>query len=129
METNKEHYAKEIIEIALQRKSIGVLNGKPLSCDAVNCDECDLSDFGCMSVKEWGNAEYHEPVPELTELEIEELTYISHAQPGAYIRYYTDDGWFAETNGFIRSLMYEYETLNKEKDYFIKDLLEVQNAK
>lgn len=41
--TNREKYAKEILNIACAGKRIAVKNGVPCDCSATECGECDLS--------------------------------------------------------------------------------------
>lgn len=127
---NKEFWAKEIVEIALNSDcTVGVIDGKPCSCNITNCSDgrCQFSGH-CITrptLKEWGNAEYHEPVPKLTELEVEELTYISHAIPNAKITGYGWDNrsWYAMNGDYFKPLMYQYENLDKTKQYDVGDLL------
>lgn len=62
--TNREKYAKEILDIVCANKDIAVKNGVPCDCSAINCDECDLNRSGskCHDVfVEWCNSEYGEP--------------------------------------------------------------------
>ncbi len=40
--TNREKYAKEILNIACAGKRIAVKNGVPCDCSATDCGECDL---------------------------------------------------------------------------------------
>ena len=62
--TNREKYAKEILNIACAGKRIAVKNGVPCDCSATDCGECDLShgDGHCSGeLVEWCNSEYVEP--------------------------------------------------------------------
>lgn len=61
---NKEKYAQEIVEIAINGNSIAIVNNKPCSCDNIEwCSNCDLI-RGCNScdelLKQWANSEYKE---------------------------------------------------------------------
>lgn len=63
---NKEKYHDEIFEIACERGSIAVKNGKPVPCQVIACRECDLIAkqewADChASRKIWCNSEYEEP--------------------------------------------------------------------
>lgn len=62
--TNKEHYAKEILDIACTGSSIAVTKtGKLLACDKCHCCDCAFySGTTCGNMcKEWCNSEYKEP--------------------------------------------------------------------
>lgn len=62
--TNREKYAKEILDIACAGKRIAVKNGVPCDCSATDCGECDLShgDGHCSGeLVEWCNSKYIEP--------------------------------------------------------------------
>ena len=60
--TNREKYAKEILDIACAGEPVAVKNGVPCMCDAISCDECDLNnDAGCSNnLARWCNSEYVE---------------------------------------------------------------------
>ena len=71
---NKEKYAKEIAELAVNNEIIALKDNKPISCPEIKCDDCGRnSKSGCVShiLTEWANSEYKEPV--LTEEEKEYL--------------------------------------------------------
>lgn len=56
---NKEKFAKEIIEIAITRENIGVINGKPCVCKSIACDDCDFHIVACaQELEKWANSEY-----------------------------------------------------------------------
>lgn len=58
---NKEKFAKEIIEIVTNGKDLGVVNGRPYSCDEICCADCDFHCDTCSGgIKEWANSEYKE---------------------------------------------------------------------
>lgn len=73
---NKEKYAKEIAEIAVNNETIALKDNKPISCRKIKCNDCGkhVLDYGCSIKKltEWANSEYKEPV--LTEEEKEYLS-------------------------------------------------------
>lgn len=59
--TNKEKFAKEIIEIACIGESLAVINGIPAVCIGTMCGECDFLGKSCNEkIKEWANSEYVE---------------------------------------------------------------------
>lgn len=77
--TNYEKYREEIIKILSYGPNSGLAlrNGKPRSCNSLNCDQCDWGSKAarvCIekdyenAVAEWLNAEYVEP-PKLTKAE------------------------------------------------------------
>ena len=58
---NIEKYRDQIIEIVSENSTIGVKNGKPVSCNSISCSECDLSnDYeNCnQATVEWYLEEY-----------------------------------------------------------------------
>nr|WP_142411409.1 hypothetical protein [Clostridium sp. Marseille-P7770] len=58
---NKEKFAKEIVELAVNVKDVGVVNGKPCSCSDTFCADCDFHCDTCTEeLKEWANSEYKE---------------------------------------------------------------------
>ena len=62
--TNKEKYAKEILELAANTGMFGLKNGKPALCKDIKCGECDFYDKSykaCKSFRKWLNSEYVEP--------------------------------------------------------------------
>ena len=62
--TNREKYAKEILNIACAGKRIAVKNGVPCDCSATDCGKCDLGqgDSHCSGeLVEWCNSKYIEP--------------------------------------------------------------------
>lgn len=61
--TNREKYAKEILDIACGGTPIAVKNGVLCACDGtIRCDECDLhDDYNCgANTIKWCNSEYIE---------------------------------------------------------------------
>lgn len=61
--TNREKYAKEILDIACTGSAIGLKDGKPFAC-SVGCSTCEFFGHrgGCKKgVEEWSNSEYVEP--------------------------------------------------------------------
>ena len=62
--TNREKYAKKILDIVCAGKRIAVKNGVPCDCSATDCGECDLGqgDSHCSGeLVEWCNSKYIEP--------------------------------------------------------------------
>lgn len=60
---NKEKYAKEIINFACYG-AFGVKNNRPVSCDSIPCEDCDLYSYNdlCEDARaKWLNSEYVEP--------------------------------------------------------------------
>ena len=73
---NKEKYAKEIAEIAVNNETIALKDNKPISCRKITCNDCgkNVHGYGCYTKKltEWANSEYKEPI-----LTKEEKAYLS----------------------------------------------------
>ncbi len=75
---NKEKYAKEIVEIAINSGELGVVNNKPVNCDEIECSECDFACKKCNeNVLKWANSEYIEQ-PKLTPEERRFCEYIKN---------------------------------------------------
>ena len=73
---NKEKYAEEIAEIAVNNETIALKDNKPISCRKIKCNDCGkhVIDYGCSMKKltEWANSKYKEPI--LDEVEKEYLS-------------------------------------------------------
>lgn len=71
--TNKEKYAKEILDIACSGSPIALKNGVPCMCDATSCGECDFNNFaGCDSkLIKWCEAEYIGPAIDWSKVPID----------------------------------------------------------
>lgn len=62
---NREKFAEQIIDIALQRKGIAVnlTSGEPCNCTEIRCPEClfEGKSKGCrVLLREWAEKEYEE---------------------------------------------------------------------
>ena len=63
---NKEKYAKEILDIACNGDSIGMMNGILYPCNTIkSCKHCDFYDIETKilcteNIKDWANSEYKE---------------------------------------------------------------------
>ena len=70
---NKEKYAKEIAEIAVNNETIALKDNKPISCRKIKCIDCEqnVHGYGCSMKKltEWANSEYKEPILDEAEKE------------------------------------------------------------
>ena len=70
---NKEKYAKEIAEIAVNSESIALKDNKPISCKKIKCNDCGrhVTDYGCSMKKltEWANSEYKKSILDEAEKE------------------------------------------------------------
>ena len=70
---NKEKYAKEIAEIAVNNETIALKDNKPISCRKIKCIDCEqnVPGYGCSMKKltEWANSEYKEPILDEAEKE------------------------------------------------------------
>ena len=68
---NKEKYAKEIAEIAVNNETIALKDNKPISCSKIKCIDCEQNVPGCgcsmKKLTEWANSECKEDI--LTEKE------------------------------------------------------------
>lgn len=71
---NKEKYAKEIAELAVNNEIIALKDNKPMSCPEIKCNDCERnSKSGCSRhiLTEWANSEYKKLI--LDEVEKEYL--------------------------------------------------------
>lgn len=63
---NKEKYAKEIVELAVNNGTIALKDNKPISCSKIHCNDCGkrVHGYGCSMKKltEWANSKYKEPI-------------------------------------------------------------------
>lgn len=70
---NKEKYAKEIVEIAINNGTIALKDNKPISCSKIKCIDCEQNVPGCgcsmKKLTEWANSEYKEPILDEAEKE------------------------------------------------------------
>ena len=63
--TNREKYAKEILDIVCEGKRIAVKNGVPCDCSATDCGECDLGqgDSHCSGeLVDWSKVPIDTPI-------------------------------------------------------------------
>ncbi len=61
---NREKFAEQIIDIAIQRNKIAVnlTSGEPCACREIKCSECLFGGRNCeVSLREWAEKEYEEP--------------------------------------------------------------------
>lgn len=60
--TNREKFAKEILDIACNGDSIAMIeSGHIVSCSRINCNNCLFCDVNCKEkVREWAESEYIE---------------------------------------------------------------------
>lgn len=70
---NKEKYAKEIVEIAINNGTIALKDNKPISCIKIKCIDCEQNVPGCgcsmKKLTEWANSEYKEQILDEAEKE------------------------------------------------------------
>lgn len=66
--TNKEKYGDGIIELAVNKLSLGLKGGKLTLCSKIRCEDCDFNEEstddckgGAYGFREWLNSEYVEP--------------------------------------------------------------------
>lgn len=67
---NREKYAQEIVQIALDGGPMALVNGKPLSCFDTKCVNCDLEDL-CSLDGAYGVKKHRAAVREWAEKEAE----------------------------------------------------------
>lgn len=62
MMTNKEKYAKEILDIVCNGSNVAIIENKPCKCDTCSCDICEIhKNPNCdVNFAEWCKKEYQE---------------------------------------------------------------------
>lgn len=87
--TNKEKFAKEIIEIACIGESLAVINGMPAVCIGTMCGECDFLGKSCNEkIKEWANREYVEPPVDWSKVAVDTPILVRDGEEGKWLRRY-----------------------------------------
>ena len=67
--TNFEYYKEEILKLVDDYQDFGIFNNKPVACQRLNCDECQLDKENCTKgLFDWLYAEHVEQ-PKLTKKE------------------------------------------------------------
>ena len=71
--TNREKYAKEILDIVCAGCTVAVKNGVPCKCCEIACRECDFNGISvCRNDRvAWFKAEYAEPVIDWSKVPID----------------------------------------------------------
>lgn len=73
--TNKEKYAKEILDVVCETADMPALvKGKIIACDTTICHECKFRNFshGCdETFKSWAEEEYKEPEVDWTKVPVD----------------------------------------------------------
>ena len=79
---NKEKYAKEIIDIACNGDSIGMMNGILYPCNTIkSCKHCDFYDIETKilcteNIKKWANSEYKEREIDWSKVPVDTPVYV-----------------------------------------------------
>lgn len=100
---NKEKFAKEIVEVAIQGGSLAKTKGCIVSCCSISCRSCDFNgynacgdvsgDVACGDVRrDWANAEHEEPKiqPEVRNCKIDDKILVSDDGKRWYPRHFAD---------------------------------------
>ena len=73
--TNREKYAEQIIDLALNKKQIAVdKRGRAVDCGNIKCSECigDGYSKGCSEkIREWAEQEYVEPAVDWSKVPVD----------------------------------------------------------
>ena len=75
---NKEKYAKEIMDIALEHSSVAIVNSKPYCCEKIDsCQYCELNHGDCdKKFQDWANSEYKEPEIDWNKVPVDTPIYV-----------------------------------------------------
>lgn len=90
---NREKYAKEIVEIACDRERLAISNGKPVACEKMTCNDCDLYDdmkgecHKC-DIQKWANAEYVEPPIDWSKVAVDTPILVRYSESDTWARRY-----------------------------------------
>lgn len=87
--TNREKYAKELLDIACGGTPIAVKNGVLCACDGtIRCDECDLhDDYNCgANTIKWCNSEYIEPAIDWSKVPVDTPILVRHSEGGTWYK-------------------------------------------
>lgn len=140
---NIEKFLDEFVELAYKGDGIALLNGSPVPCMKLNCNECDCFNTG-ISCKEyicqWARSEYVEK-PKLTQ---KERRFCELAEGGWIARNFNGDicwhsrkpckgnkVWFSWCNSvdivkFNSNLKFDCVTWEDEKPWAVEDLLKLE---
>lgn len=82
---NREKFAEQIIDIALQRNEIAVnlTSGYPCACEKLRCSECLFGGKGkdCkVLLREWAEKEYEEPTVDWTKIAVDTPIYVRRSE-------------------------------------------------
>lgn len=86
--TNREKYAKEILDIACTGHIVAAKNGVPCMCGSIRCDECDLkgNDRCDSSFTKWCNSEYIEPSTDWSKVPVDTPILIRDSGDGTWYK-------------------------------------------
>lgn len=82
---NREKFAEQIIDIALQRDGIAVnlTSGYPCACEKIRCSECLFGGKkkSCtVLLREWAEQEYEEPTVDWSKVSVDTPIWVKHSE-------------------------------------------------
>lgn len=85
--TNREKYAEQIIDMAINNITIAVdEKGRPCDCNGIRCADCMLNDRPCKEMlKEWSGQEYVEPPVDWSKVPVDTKVYVRDSENGFWI--------------------------------------------
>lgn len=91
--TNKEKYAKEIMELAINAGGFCITNGEPALCKDNKCKNCDFHESdGCKGgthiFREWLNSEYVEPPVDWSKVAVDTPILVRDSEEEAWEKRY-----------------------------------------
>lgn len=147
---NIEKYAVRILGNSINREMIGLKNNKPIACDELDCDECELCRQGCCYrrsereyasyMRSWAATEYVER-PKLTQkerkfCELAEGGWIARDSSGDVCWYLTKPSkgnkvWYRWCNSvnltkLNSNLKFSFITWTDEEPWAVEDLLKLE---
>lgn len=110
--TNREKYAEQIIDMAVNTISIAVdKEGKPCACDEIDCNDCMFCSPGCRErLKEWSEQEYIEPPVDWSKVPVDTKILVRNSEDEAWKKRhfakFEDGKIFAWANGVTSFSVY-----------------------
>lgn len=91
--TNKEKYAKEILEFAINAGAFCIKNGEPALCGDIKCKDCDFHESdsckgGTHIFREWLNLEYVEPPVDWSKVAVDTPILVRDSEEGIWRKRY-----------------------------------------
>lgn len=86
--TNREKYAKEILDIVCEGNDVAAKNGVPCKCNEIACRECDFGNLAVCRKNRvaWFKAEYAEPVIDWSKVPVDTPIWVRGLESDRWFR-------------------------------------------